>query len=257
MTEAYDGRQVVGIDLHRQRSVIVRMTEDGRKLETVRITNSPAALRAVIAKAGKNPKVVIEATYGWYWAVDVLEAAGAEVHLAHPLGVKAFSYRRVKNDERDAADLADLLRMGRLPEAWIAPAEIRELRELTRYRHQLVKARTSVKDQVHGVLAKLGIPVTHTDIFGVHGQAWLDELPMPQPYAGKVASLRRAAGRRAHRRDRAAGAGTRRPAGRAPGSTPRSSSCRASARCWPRSSSLRSATSAASPAPGSWARGPG
>jgi len=48
--------------------------------------------------------------------------------------VKAFSYRRVKNDEKDAADLADLLRMGRLPEAWIAPVEIRELRELTRYR---------------------------------------------------------------------------------------------------------------------------
>ncbi len=159
MTQAYDGRQVVGIDLHRRRSVIVRMTEDGRKLETVRITNSPAALRAVIARAGKNPRVVIEATYGWYWAVDVLEAAGAEVHLAHPLGVKAFSCRRVKNDERDAADLADLLRMGRLPEAWIAPPEIRELREISRYRHQLVKARTSVKDQVHGVLAKLGIPV--------------------------------------------------------------------------------------------------
>jgi transposase len=194
MTEAYDGRQVVGMDLHRRRSVIVRMTEDGRKLETVRITNSPAALRAVIDRAGKNPRVVIEATYGWYWAVDVLEESGAEVHLAHPLGVKAYSYRRVKNDERDASDLAGLLRMGRLPEAWIAPPEIRELREVTRYRHQLVKARTSVKDQVHGVLAKLGIPVTCTDIFGVHGQAWLDELPMPQPYAGKVASLRQLAG---------------------------------------------------------------
>ena len=123
-------------DLHRRRSVIVRMTEDGRKLETVRITNSPAALRAEIAKAGAHPRVVVEATYGWYWAADVLEEAGAEVHLAHPLGVKAFSYRRVKNDERDAADLADLLRMGRLPEAWIAPPEIRELRELTRYRKQ-------------------------------------------------------------------------------------------------------------------------
>jgi hypothetical protein len=59
------GRQVVGIDLHRHRSVIVRMTEDGRKLETVRITNSPAALRREIAKAGKYPRVVIEATYGW------------------------------------------------------------------------------------------------------------------------------------------------------------------------------------------------
>jgi hypothetical protein len=51
----------------------------------------------------------------------VLHDAGARVHLAHPLGVKGFAYRRVKNDARDAADLADLLRMGRLPEAWIAP----------------------------------------------------------------------------------------------------------------------------------------
>ncbi len=98
MTEAYDGRQVVGMDLHRRRSVLVRMTMDGRKLEAVRIENSPAALRAVLARAGERPLVVLEATYGWYWAADVLEAAGAEVLLAHPLGVKAYSYRRVKND---------------------------------------------------------------------------------------------------------------------------------------------------------------
>jgi transposase len=190
MTEAYDGRQVVGMDLHRRRSVLVRMTEDGRKLETVRIDNSPAALRAVLARAGKNPRVVVEATYGWYWAADVLQAAGAEAHLAHPLGVKAFSYRRVKNDEKDAADLADLLRMGRLPEAWIAPPQVRELRELTRYRIKLVRMRSSGKDQVHAVLAKLGIPVPCSDLFGVFGSAWLDGLALPQPYAGKVGSLR-------------------------------------------------------------------
>ncbi len=133
MTEAYDGREVVGMDLHRRRSVLVRMTGDGRKLETARITNSPAELRRQIARAGKSPRVVLEATYGWYWAADTLAAAGAKVHLAHPLGVKGFAYRRVKNDERDAAGLADLL-MGRLPEAWIAPHRVRELRELTRYR---------------------------------------------------------------------------------------------------------------------------
>jgi transposase len=129
-----------------------------------------------------------------YWAADTLAAAGAEVHLAHPLGVKAFTYRRVKNDERDAADLADLLRMGRLPEAWIAPREVRELREITRYRHKLVHLRTSCKDQVHGVLAKLGVPVTCTDIFGAAGWAWLDGLGLPQPYAGKVTSLRQLTG---------------------------------------------------------------
>ena len=138
--EAYDGPQIVGMDLHRRRSVLVRMTPDGRRLDTARITSSPAELRREIAQAGEHPKVVLEATYGWYWAVDTLAGAGAEVHLAHPLGVKAFTYRRVKNDEKDAADLADLLRMGRLAEAWAAPPDVRELRELTRYRQKLVRA---------------------------------------------------------------------------------------------------------------------
>ena len=190
MDEAYDGRQVVGMDLHRRRSVLVRMSMDGRKLETVRITNSPGAMRAVLARCGQRPLVVLEATYGWYWAAGVLAEAGAEVHLAHPLGVRAFSYRRVKNDERDASDLADLLRMGRLPEAWIAPAEVRALREVIRYRHKLVQQRTSCKDQVHAVLAKLGVPVTHSDVFGRGGGLWLDQLVLPEPYAAKVASLR-------------------------------------------------------------------
>jgi transposase len=190
MDVAYDGRQVVGMDLHRRRSVLVRMTMDGRRLETARIENSPAALRGVLARCGQRPLVVLEATYGWYWAADVLEQAGAEVHLAHPLGVKAFSYRRVKNDERDAADLADLLRMGRLPEAWIAPPAVRAVREVVRYRHKLVGQRTSCKDQVHAVLAKCGIPVTHSDVFGTGGGLWLDQLVPPAPYAAKVASLR-------------------------------------------------------------------
>jgi len=190
MDEAYDGRQVVGMDLHRRRSVLVRMSMDGRKLETVRITNSPGALRAVLARCGRRPLVVLEATYGWYWAADVLAGAGAEVRLAHPLGVRAFSYRRVKNDERDAADLADLLRAGLLPEAWIAPPEVRALREVVRYRHKLVGQRTSCKDQVHAVLAKLGVPVTHSDVFGTGGGLWLDQLVLPEPYAAKVASLR-------------------------------------------------------------------
>jgi transposase len=194
METAYDGRQVVGMDLHRRRSVLVRMTEDGRRLGTARITSSPAELRKAIARAGRHPRVVLEATYGWYWAADTLAAAGAEVHLAHPLGVKAFTCRRVKNDERDAADLADLLRMGRLPEAWIAPPAVRERRELTRYRHRLVGLRSSCRNQVHAVLAKLGIPVTCSDIFGKGGSAWLDGLRLPQPYAGKITSLRQLGG---------------------------------------------------------------
>ena len=78
---------MVGIDLHRRRSVLVRMTEAGERLDTVRIDNDPMTLAAEIAKAGEHPQVVLEATYGWYWAVDVLTDAGADVHLAHPLGM--------------------------------------------------------------------------------------------------------------------------------------------------------------------------
>jgi hypothetical protein len=137
VSEEYAGRQIVGIDLHRRRSVLVRMTEAGETLETTRISNDREYLGQVMARAGEAPEVVLEACYGWYWAADALAELGASVHLAHPLGVKGFTYRRVKNDERDAADLADLLRMGRLPEAWIAPPQCRELRELVRHRAKM------------------------------------------------------------------------------------------------------------------------
>ena len=145
----------------------------------------------MLARAGEDPEVVLEATYGWYWAVDALQAAGAQVHLAHPLGVKAFEYRRVKNDFRDAADLADLLRMGRLPEAWIAPPATRELREWCGTGPSWSRCASHCKAEVHAVLAKCGVQVLMSDLFGVDGTALLDRLRLPAPYAARIASLRR------------------------------------------------------------------
>src|SRR4051812_31902429 len=191
MSAEYDGRQIVGIDLHRRRSVIVRMDEAGQRLDTVRIDNDPLALAAQIAKAGENPQVVLEATYGWYWAADVLQEAGAEVHLAHPLGVKGFAYRRVKNDVRDAADLADLLRMDRLPEGWIAPPQVRELRELVRHRAKLVAWRSGLKASVHAVLAKQGLHLRVSDVFGVGGRKLLAVAPLDAAYRLRVNALLR------------------------------------------------------------------
>ena len=181
MSGAYEGKQIVGMDLHRRRSVVVRMTDTGERLETVRISNDPDYLRAVMARAGDAPEVVLEATYGWYWAADTLAELGANVHLAHPLGVKMFGLRRVKNDERDAADLADLLRMGRLPEAWIAPPVTRELAELVRHRAKLVSIRSGCKCEVHAVLAKCGIQVLMSDLFADPGTRLLERLDLPAP----------------------------------------------------------------------------
>lgn len=190
--DEYDGRQYVGIDLHRRRSVIVRMAPAGERLgPAVRIDNDPFTLAGEVAKWGESPEVVLEATYGWYWAADVLAEAGTRVHLAHPLGVKGFAYRRVKNDERDAADLADLLRMGRLPEAWVCPPATRGLRELVRYRCKLVALRSGLKAQVHAVLAKQGVHVPVSDLFGAAGSQLLDQLELDAPFHGRVHSLRR------------------------------------------------------------------
>ena len=125
----------------------------------------------------------------YYWAADVLADLGANVHLAHPLG-NNWGNRRVKNDERDAADLVDLLRMGRLAEAWIAPPAIRELREMTRYRHKLVQLRSGLKAQVHAVMGKNGVLPQWSSMWGLAGTAQLDSLELPMAYSLRLESLR-------------------------------------------------------------------
>jgi transposase len=183
------GGRYVGIDLHRRRSVIYTMDADGERVECVRIANDAMTLLAEVCKAGPAAEVVIEATYGWYWAVDLLRDAGFNVHLAHPSG-NDWGQRRVKNDERDARDLADLLRLGRLAEAWIAPPAIRELRELVRYRAKLVQLRSGLKAQVHAVMAKEGVLPRLDDMFGPGGQRHLNEMQLGAAYTVRVESLR-------------------------------------------------------------------
>ena len=79
-------RQYVAVDLHAKRSLIVREDEAGDEVGVVQIDNDPLALAAALADAGPNPEVAIEATYGWYWAVDVLQEMGATVRLVNPRG---------------------------------------------------------------------------------------------------------------------------------------------------------------------------
>src|SRR5436305_14276210 len=89
-------REYVGIDLHRRRSVIVRKNAAGELIAKTRIDNSPLALAEAVAAAGPEPEVVLEATFGWYSAADVVTELGGHVHLAQPLG-KHCGNRRVNN----------------------------------------------------------------------------------------------------------------------------------------------------------------
>ena len=184
-------RRYVGIDLHRRRSVVVTMDEAGEVLSSVRIANDPVAMSIAVAEAGEGAEVAFEATYGWYWLADLLKADGHHLHLSHPLAMRGMTTnRRVKTDWKDATLLADVLRMGSLPEGWIAPPELRELRELVRYRAKLVALRSGLKAQVHAVMAKNGILPARVEMFGPGGQAQLDALDVPMNFTIRIESLR-------------------------------------------------------------------
>jgi hypothetical protein len=77
MANASPVRQWVGVDLHARRSVICRIDEGGRELSSTQIDNDPKALVREARRAGRRAPVAIEATYGWYWAVDALQGAGS------------------------------------------------------------------------------------------------------------------------------------------------------------------------------------
>jgi transposase len=99
--------------------------------------------------------------------------------------------KRVKTDPRDAYELANLLRLGSLPEAYIAPPELRELRELVRHRRQLVKLSTAVKSGVRALLAKHNIRLAASDLDGDKAIDLMDALDLPGTYASRLAAQRR------------------------------------------------------------------
>jgi hypothetical protein len=101
--------------------------------------------------------VAFEAAYGWGWLVELVEELELEPHLVHPSRCKAIAAARLKNDKVDAATLAQLLRADLLPEAWIAPQQVRDLRALLRHRAGLIRLSTGLKNRVHAVLADRGI----------------------------------------------------------------------------------------------------
>ena len=181
----------VGIDLHRHRSVVVVLNEDGDRVWWSRIDNTPANLAREITAAGPDAEVAMEATWGWYWAADVIAECGVRLHLAHPLGIAGYANRRVKNDVADATLLADLLRMGRLPEAWVAPPAVRELREEVRYRAQVVPAAVGVEGAgASGARQGRGDPGDEGDLVVRVGKRWLDELQLADVYTNRIESLR-------------------------------------------------------------------
>jgi transposase len=168
----------VGIDVHRKRSQVAVIDHDGGVLVNRNVPNGVEPILRVIGDLPPGTPAAFEAAFGWGWLVQLLEDYGFEPHLVHPLQCKAIASARLKNDKVDAAILAQLLRADLLPEAWIAPPEVRQLRALLRHRVQLVRLRTLLRNRIHAVLADHGHGRTAGCWTGP-GRAWLASLQLP------------------------------------------------------------------------------
>jgi transposase len=168
----------VGMDVHRKRSQVALVDEHGVQLANRNLPNDPAELVSILGALEPGTPVAFEAAYGWGWLVDLLEDLELEPHLVHPSRCKAIASARLKNDKVDAATLAHLLRADLLPEAWIAPQQVRDQRALLRHRAWLGRIVTAAKCRVHAVLADRGVQLTER-LWTTAGRAWLTDLALP------------------------------------------------------------------------------
>lgn len=131
------------IDLHSNNSVLGMVDEAGQLKHEARYSNELAVIvEALQVYREELVGIVVESTYNWYWLVDGLMAAGFRVHLAHTAAIPQYSGLKHGNDHTDARHLANLLRLGILPEGHIYPKEQRGLRDLLRKRSTLVREQT-------------------------------------------------------------------------------------------------------------------
>jgi transposase len=169
----------VGIDVHRKRSQVAVIDQSGEVLANRNAPNGAEPILKVIGGLPPGTPAAFEACYGTSWLVQLLEDYGFDPHLVHPSRCKAIASARLKNDKVDAAILAQLLRADLLPEAWIAPPAIRQLRALLRHRVALVRLRTRLRNRIHAIVADYGYDRPAGGYWTGPGRAWLAALELP------------------------------------------------------------------------------
>ena len=143
-----------GIDQHKRTSVFATADADGNIVKEAKLKNNPALIRGYFRELPGRHIAVVESTSGWYWMSDLLQPEGIELKLAHAKYLKAISYAKVKTDKVDAQTLAQLLRVGMIPEAHKISSALRDQRDTLRTRLRLVEKHSSALNSVHRLLEK-------------------------------------------------------------------------------------------------------
>lgn len=174
---------VMGLDIHREQITFDALDVDTGEVRRGRIRPAEReSLRHFLGGFdGHEVEAALEATTGWRFVVEELRAAGAGAHLAEPAETRNLRgpKRRAKTDRLDARHLRDLLVEGRLPESWIPPEHLLELRSKVRLRKTLVDERTAWQQRIHAQLFHHGMPRS-SGLLAKQRRAQLAKLELPQ-----------------------------------------------------------------------------
>lgn len=175
-------KEYISFDSHKYYTLAERENVETFEVIQKRIEHERGAIRGYLRSAEPGSVVAVEATGNWYWIVDEIEAAGCRPKLVHPRKAKLMMGMINKTDSLDVHGLNRLQRNRTLPVVWIAPAAVRDLRELTRTRMVMVQQRVRLKNRITATLAKYGLSLKdYSDAYGVGGQKELrkvfEELP--------------------------------------------------------------------------------
>ena len=159
---------IIGIDAHKYSNEICVLDDAGNTTETFAIANNVPELNNFILKYKKfNPQIAIESSTSGKFVAKTLKNGSLNVHLGNPIGIAAIYSSAKKTDKNDAHILAKLLRLNELPESYLPPEEIDEMRSIVRYRKSLSEDMTAIKNKVHSLLTVNGLTIDNvTDIFG-------------------------------------------------------------------------------------------
>jgi transposase len=174
----------IGIDHHKQYSYMTVMDEDGNEVKSDRVFNTRVEVEDFLEGRGSEMRAVIEAGRTSYVMVDLLRDMGVDIRIAHPLQVKAIAKAKIKTDKRDSKILADLLRVGLIPEVYLRCEENRGAQRVLRHRAFYVGTRTRVKNKIRVLLAQQRIEIQEQagplkSLFSRKGLEALSRLSLP------------------------------------------------------------------------------
>src|SRR3954471_4388084 len=172
----------MGLDQHRAQITAEWIDTATGEISRARVAPADrAGVRRFAARfRGEDLEVALEATTGWRFVVEEFAAIAARVHLAEPAETAARrgTKKRAKSDRADARHLRELLMVGRLPELWIPPGHLLDLRARVRLRHTLVDQRGEWQQRIQAVLYHHGV-AQRRDLLTVEKRQWLEELDLP------------------------------------------------------------------------------